>query len=88
MKTIWYSVNNSNTRFSIEISDTRDIYRPIEQEIIVEKCAEDYFWNHDGMDKVWIRPTFHLYESKDGSALNSFYVELEMQPTFYTYKKD
>jgi len=64
-------------------SNSYDIHRPIEQEEILERCAEDFFYNHDGWESSW-PVLFALHDGEDGGELCRLMIDREDQPYFFT----
>ena len=59
-----------------------DIYRPIEQEDILEECAKDHFYNHDGWGSSWPL-VFALHDGENGTELCRRTIDMEAEPVFY-----
>lgn len=89
-QTIYYAVKRcDNTSiaspYALEISGHFCITRPVEQEVIAEQCADDFYWNHDGHEHKWPLKIV-LFEFLQGQVLNEFIVDIELEPTFTAYK--
>jgi hypothetical protein len=84
MQTVWYRVIDhcESSYYSIEVADSCDVTRPIEQESIAERCANDYHSIHDGWESNWPL-TFTLHAAEEGQEIARLEIECEAKPTFY-----
>lgn len=84
MQTIWYRVIDhcEASYYDIELPDTYDLTRPMEQTLIAERCAEDYHSNHDGWESNWPL-TFALHATEDGPEVARLNIDREAVPHFY-----
>lgn len=82
-KTVWYSVPDCcyDERFKLSLAGEVDITRKIEQEDVLERCAEDFYQCHDGWECSWPQEIV-LFRSELGEKLASGWVEMEMEPSF------
>ena len=77
---VWYRAGDEQDewfRFMANEFDTNDA--------VIERCAEEYFWDHDGWDtKSWVNVPirFALRKEKDGPIVGQYDVELEHVPSF------
>lgn len=82
MKTIWYSVEDDETRFEMKWPDNYDLSDIFDARAMVRDAAEDYWSEHDGWDRRWpLR--FYLYSDDTSEAVQAFCVEMELSPNFY-----
>lgn len=51
-------------------------------EYVAEGAAEDYFYNHDGVENSWPLDIV-LYDEKGGEPIAKFEVDREDRPVFY-----
>lgn len=82
---IHYSVNGERPRaliaegrFSLEDEQ--------ECALLVEHCAEDYFYNSEGSERTWPL-AIALLDVSTGKTVAAFDVELELEPVFLLTKK-
>lgn len=79
---IFYSVNDDECRLKLNIDDRFCLFRPYEQKLIAQLCADDYWANHDGRETMWPIP-FTLFENEHDDPLGRFNVWMEMEPSFW-----
>lgn len=87
MQTIHYRVidHGGQTFYRIDLPDTYDPTRPMEQIQIAQRCAEDYHDNHGGLESYWPL-TFALHTDEGGSEIARLRVERETVPHFYAQR--
>lgn len=69
--------------YDMEIPDTYCATRPLEQDVIINECANDYY-HKNGYNSKWPL-MFELFNG--GGALGSFKVFLEYVPDFIVTRK-
>lgn len=89
MQTIWYRVVDhcEESYYDVQLPDTYDLTRPIEQTMIANQCADDYHSNHAGWESSWPL-TFTLHATEAGQEMARLNVEREMVPQFYASHAD
>jgi hypothetical protein len=82
-KVVWYSVPDvcDDVRFKLSLAGEVDVTRRIEQEDLIEQCAEDFYQCHDGWECSWPKEIV-LFASELGDRIAAGWVEMEMEPRF------
>jgi len=82
-RVVWYSVPDvyDDERFKLSLAREADCNAAIQQEEILEECAEDFYHCHDGWECPWPLE-FRLFKSEEGPQLAAAKVEMEMEPRF------
>lgn len=82
----WYTTDYHGP-YAIELGPGDDLADPSDQEAIAEKCAKDFHSNRDGFECSWPRE-FTLYAERDGSAIATFDVDLDVEPVFGARRRE
>lgn len=92
MSTIFYYATVSELtgdarphRIACEYPGKINIKRPVEQVGLVEVCANDYYFNHNGKNCRW-PITFELYAAADGLPLGRIEAHLYYEPCFTGFR--
>jgi len=79
-----YAVKENCSNFQFDSYEI-ECYKGMDLKILAEKCAEDYFNNHDGYEYSGWPLIFILWDS-NGNKLGIFDVDLVIEPRFYASK--